>query len=626
MMKVQTISEPNEVLDSISLLFNDNGTKKCDTSKNLKHPKVKSSATNEKEYLETVFEFTDLPEINTIDEENIVQLQRKCNFCLEFIHALENNKYPENSDQARAIAAQCESQYVMQGKVLYHLYTPRTKNSKPQLDPDRMILQLVVPENLRKTILENYHDCRAGGGHFGIKKTFAAVRQKYFWPKMWQEINDYVKSCDVCQRSKVDRKGNHVPLNPIAVGSRFSRIHIDILCSLPKTKEGYQYILLIVDSFTKWTECFPLKTQEASEIADILYNEFITRYGAPRSIVSDRGRNFMSKLVSALCELFEIKRFHTSSYHPQTNGTVERANSTLLQTIRAYIADDQSNWPKLLPSIMMAFRSMPNTESTGYSPYEMVFGETMNLPIDTSLIPKQTLPQSVQQYFAELTDRLKVVSKLAKFNQERKQLQAKERHDIKAKVPNFMVGDKVLLKQDKTPQGQSTKLINKRDGPYIIQGKGPNFTYKIRHFGTGKVHKSLINAARLTLYNQRQTEAGTTNRQGSDVSDTPTDPGTPEQNHSQLTTDSEPNETGPTTAEPIGENQDQRSLTSIKIIGASRKGGVQRFRIQYDDGHRVWKYENELPTPAIHDYLQKFNRTGRKRKRKKQKFFIQSQQ
>ena len=201
-------------------------------------------------------------------------------FCLEFINALEDNKYPEDSDQARAIAAHCEGQYVMQDKVLYHLYTPRTKISKPQLDPDRMI-QVVVPKLLRKTILEHYHDCRAGGGHFGIKKTFAAITQKYFWPKMWQEIKDYVKSCDVCQRSKVDRKGNHVPLNSITVGSRFSRVHIDILCSLPKTKEGYQCILLIVDSFTKWTECFPLETQEATVIADISYNEFITRYGAP---------------------------------------------------------------------------------------------------------------------------------------------------------------------------------------------------------------------------------------------------------------------------------------------------------------------------------------------------------
>ena len=81
----------------------------------------------------------------------------------------------------------------------------------------------------------------------------------------------------------------------------------------------------------------------------------------------------------------------------------------------------------------------------------MVFGETMNLPIDTNLIPKQTLPQSVQQYLTELTDRLKVVSKLAKYNQEHKQLQAKKRHDVKAQVPNFKIGDKVLLKQDKCP-------------------------------------------------------------------------------------------------------------------------------------------------------------------------------
>ena len=117
----------------------------------------------------------------------------------------------------------------------------------------------------------------------------------------------------------------------------FARLHIDILCSFPKTKQGFQYVLLVVDSFSKWIEAFPLRTQEAKEIADILYNEIFTRYGAPRTIVSDRGRNFMSKLVNAICELFEVKWLHTSSYHPQTNATVERANGTLAQTLRAYI-------------------------------------------------------------------------------------------------------------------------------------------------------------------------------------------------------------------------------------------------------------------------------------------------
>ena len=153
---------------------------------------------------------------------------------------------------------------------------------------------------------------------------------------------------------------------------------------------------------------------------------------------------------------------------------------------------------------------------------------------------------------------------------------------MKAQVPNFKIGDKVLLKQDKTPLGQSAKLINKRDGPYLIQGKGPNFTYKIRHLGTGKVHKSLVNAARLTLYNQRQTEADITNEQSSGVANDSTDSEPHEQNnHSHLITGSEPNETRPTSAEPFDNSQGHRCLTSIKIIGASRKSGVQRFRVQY---------------------------------------------
>ena len=196
-------------------------------------------------------------------------------------------------------------------------------------------------------------------------------------------------------------------------------------------------MLLVVDSFSKWTEVFSLQTQEAKEIAFILYNEIFTRYGAPRTIVSDRGRNFLSKLVNAICELFEVKRLHTSSYHPQTNATVERANSTLAQTLRAYIDKDQMNWPSLLPSIMMAFRSTPCTESTGFSPYQLLFSKEMHLAIDTSQVPKPTLDQNVQQYFEQLISRLKVVKEIAKLNLENAQAKVKHAHDIGAEQSKF---------------------------------------------------------------------------------------------------------------------------------------------------------------------------------------------
>ena len=107
------------------------------------------------------------------------------------------------------------------------------------------------------------------------------------------------------------------------------------------------------------------------------------------------------------------------------------------------------NWPSLLPSSMMAFRSTPCTESTGFSPYHLLFGKEIHLPIDISLVPKPTLGQNVQQYFEQLISRLKVVKEIAKSNLEKAQAKAKHAYDIRAEQPKFQVDDLVILKQDK---------------------------------------------------------------------------------------------------------------------------------------------------------------------------------
>ena len=112
---------------------------------------------------------------------------------------------------------------------------------------------------------------------------------------------------------------------------------------------------------------------EVVEIADILYNEIICRYGAPDSIVSDRGANFMSKVMKHICNIFQITKEATSSYYPETNAACERMKSLIQQTLRKYIDEKQDNWPKLLQSIMWSYRAKPCTESTQYSPYFLLF-------------------------------------------------------------------------------------------------------------------------------------------------------------------------------------------------------------------------------------------------------------
>lgn len=471
--------------------------------------KVKDS--EEKEYLQVEFSYDIPPHIASVESvddtvsddqslkfqgKTISDLQREC---LDFKHIfeyLENDALPNDKKLGNKIVIE-SSQYGLLNGVLYHFYQPRVKGLPAA---QRLVRQLALPGPVREDVLRSFHDSHAGGGHLGVQKTFAAIRERYFFPAMYQIIHDYVTTCDQCQRMKVDRKKQPPPLTPLPIADEvFSRWHMDILGPLPKAR-GYQYVLLLVDSFSRWCEAFPLETQDAKQVASVLYNEIITRYGAPRILVSDRGKNFMSKLVSALCEMFDITRHKTSSYHPQSNAVCERLNSTLAQTLRMYCEKDQSNWPELLPSVMMSFRISPATESIALSPYHMVFGREMSLPVDTALVPKHTMSLDAKHHFEELIERLKMAKDIAVSNMKAAQEKFKNYHDQKAKIPEFALHDRVLLRVSKVPTGLSPKLFEKYEGPYYIVEIGPNFTYKLRRCSDHKLQPSLINATRLTAY------------------------------------------------------------------------------------------------------------------------------
>ena len=128
----------------------------------------------------------------------------------------------------------------------------------------------------------------------GFERTYAALRQKYYWPTMFRDCQPYIQSCEECQRVKRDVHGKPPPLQPLPVADLFQRWHIDILGGLPTTKDKYKYVLLVVDSYSKWSEAFPLRTQEATEVAAVLFKEVICRYGAPNVLVSDRGQQFLA--------------------------------------------------------------------------------------------------------------------------------------------------------------------------------------------------------------------------------------------------------------------------------------------------------------------------------------------
>ena len=209
-------------------------------------------------------------------------------------------------------------------------------------------------------VLSEYHDSLLAG-HQGFVRTYAAIREKYYWPRMWKSVEEYTKTCYPCQTAS-NYRPRPPPLGkfpPFSEPCIWSRVHIDFLGPLREAKGKEKYILLVVDAFSKWPEAFALQSCDAVTVARVLYNEIFTRYGAPSVLISDRAQNFMSKLVQALCAIFGVKRNFCTPYHPAANSAVERVNSQINRALRTYVNPDQDDWPNVLPGIMMAFRNTP---------------------------------------------------------------------------------------------------------------------------------------------------------------------------------------------------------------------------------------------------------------------------
>ena len=241
------------------------------------------------------------------------------------------------------------------------------------------MLQVVVPEALRDAIFHQIHASRTGG-HLGVKKSVAKVRDRFFWPRAKSDIERWCRECNDCAQARSGPQ-NRAALQQDPVGRRFQRVAIDIMGELPETSNGNKYVLVLCDYFTKWTQAFALKDQTAYTVADTLMTQCFNLFGLPQTIHSDQGRNFESDLFQELCKLLGIDKTRTTPYHPQSDGMVERFNRTLQQMLKSFVNENRDDWDDHLPYLMMAYRSSPH-ESTGLSPNLMMFGEEAQLPID----------------------------------------------------------------------------------------------------------------------------------------------------------------------------------------------------------------------------------------------------
>ncbi len=199
----------------------------------------------------------------------------------------------------------------------------------------------------RRTLIKAKHDLPVHG-HPGISKTVQIVERTHWWPRMKQDVIDYVKGCADCQRMKVNNRPTKAPLQPIyprPEAMPFETVTLDFIVKLP-VSSGYDSILTITDhDCTKASVFIPCNEEITAEGTAALYLKHVfVHYGLPAKMISDRDPRFTSKFIREICRLTGVERNPSTAYHPRTDGQSERTNQWLETYLRFFADHQQTNW------------------------------------------------------------------------------------------------------------------------------------------------------------------------------------------------------------------------------------------------------------------------------------------
>ncbi|KAK3725843.1 hypothetical protein QZH41_014068 [Actinostola sp. cb2023] len=401
------------------------------------------------------------------------------------------------SPTTRAVIAQFELLEVKNG-VLYRKELKKGRATKGQV---------VLPEKLITPALQQCHDGLAGA-HMGRFKTLRKMKARFWRPGLTKRVHEYCDNCLTCCKCK-PRKRSRAPLHPIPSGYPMQRIHMDIVGPLPRTKKGNKYVLTMQCSFTKWVEAFPIPNQRATTCARVFVKNWVCKFGVPDSIHTDQGRNFESKVFSEMCKLLEMNKTRSTAYHPEGNGQIENFHRTLKSMIKTRVEEEPDRWDEHMEFCLMAYRSSVHS-STGHTPYELMFGREMRIPVDVmiGMVPED---ESSECPYSESVSELR--NKLAKgYEDVRTNLQAAQRRqkdafDKGVRHTVYEPGDLVLRYSPQLTPGEASKFHRNWQGPYTIVERITEITYRIRKLDNNTRRKTLVvHFNNLRLY-KRKTEA-----------------------------------------------------------------------------------------------------------------------
>ena len=411
---------------------------------------------------------------------------------MDLLHYNNIFNYLQNNNLSEQLTTKEKEQIKRQSKFYIQKNGYLYKKDKRHED---QLLRVIRTHELKPILYMMHNDLTAG--HFATDIMFEKIRNRYYWPQMYENIRQYVQACEPCQK-----RGNpqrHTKLHPIPVGRAFSKIGIDIVGPLNRTARGKKYIVVAVDYLTKWPEAKAISADTAEQVAHFIYEQIICQHGCPDEILSDRGTHFRNKLIDQLLRKFKINHLLSTPYHPQTNGLVERFNRTLCESL-AKLSDKTNDWDLMIAPTLFAYRTSKQA-TTKIEPFYLVYGRSAKLPVDfeTNSDTDDT-PETLINRVSQLIDDLPQIRQQAQQQIKTVQVKQKLRHDKKLKKEiNFKIGDKVLYYLAANATSYSGKLNPKWKGPYYIHNVLPNGAYKLSEMD-GRILRTPTNGNLLKLY------------------------------------------------------------------------------------------------------------------------------